>query len=124
MKKNSILALVVLMAVLVVPLQHAWACLYEYEPKNPSGKSGAELTLTFTITATHDPCELDPQDVKLTLDNVSLKSQTRWKRVERMTFESRITVKLGAPGKGIVRVWRSCSRAGTHGKSVTITITP
>lgn len=123
MRRLSLLLGTIVALTLVAPLPRAQACEYEFEPEDPEGAAGTEITLTFTIIWTHRRCDLQEQDVKLTLDNVTLVRQTPWEKVKRMTYQSEITVKLGKPGEGSVRVWRTCQRENTHGKTAVITIT-
>lgn len=107
--------------VLALP-RPAAACEYEFDPPALTGTSGQQLAVKATIIWTHRNCELDPQDVHVDVSGATLVGQPVWQQVKRLTWEATITVKLGAPGSGTLRVWRQCQRQGTHGKTLPITI--
>jgi hypothetical protein len=112
------------LALLLAFAPTAQACSYSFNPENPRGMTGQEISIEVKLVWMHRTCELGDQDVKLEAKGVEILSHTPWTKTGKGVFVSTLKVKLGSPGQGKLRVFRVCSKEHTTEASATITIDP
>jgi hypothetical protein len=119
------LFLAVVAVIVVTGAEHkALACDYTFDPEKIEGVTGTEVTVVAHLKWTHRKCELHALDIKFEANGAEVLSFTPWTETSKSHFSSTIKLRLGAPGNGSLRVFRTCSKEGTTEGTAPIKIKP
>jgi len=102
----------------------AVACDFSFNYDQITAPVGTLGEIGVRVQKTHKNCTMeDPLDYQFAWENIQIIGETQWEEIDPLLYEKWFNVSLSVPGKGFLKISKTCSKEGYEDAVLPITVT-
>ncbi len=114
----------IILGILILSAIFGFACDFEFEVESTTVAQGSEFYVRVLLGQTHNRCTLPSfdDDIHFEAEGFELIAKTKWRLIDRYTYELWLQVRAENIGEGWIKVFKTCSRNGYEEEVFPLTV--